>query len=246
MEVFLSMKKGCRRRELLAHFNETLSRPDSSHRSPNCCDNCSGSLLSSSSSSSSSAEDKLDVTSDAKLILQSIRDCKGYYGLGVPCAVLKGMNDKSVKDYLKALSIFGQGKHRSKSYWMALGRSLTADGYVDEKQCSGTGRFSFTAFQISVKGDEFLDGMGPDKIEIVPTKELRETVVVAKSALAVKVAAIEEHKRSDPKRMSLLNEMTDTRMLVARKMNVAPYMVFSEEILSQLSVSSIFYFLSVN
>lgn len=252
------MRKGCRRRRLLEHFNESLPPPFA--RSSNCCDNCLASLLSpAAQKSTEDEEEKIDVTENARLILKSIADCQGYYGLGVPCSVLKGLNDKTVKSYLKELDIFGKGKHRTKGYWMALGRAMAAEGYVDEKNIRGSrgsetggGSFSFTAYQISKKGEEFLESHRPELIKISPTNELREviTTTVPKSNLAASLstrpptsatATEQVRRRSDPDRVLLEALLTEVRLTLAKDINVAPYMVFSEETLSQLAVSLLYF-----
>lgn len=70
MEIFLGMKKSCRRAEILKHFGETLK--ESSRDRNNCCDNCTMALLGD-PNKDKEEEEMVDVTADAKLLLESIK-----------------------------------------------------------------------------------------------------------------------------------------------------------------------------
>ena len=98
-----------------------------------CCDNCTSTLLIPSgrrgSDSGSDLDEALDFASDSRILLECVRACKGYYGLSTPVAVAVG-SKSGAKDWLVEAPCFGKGKHKSKQYWMALGRALEAAGYI--------------------------------------------------------------------------------------------------------------------
>ncbi len=71
MEIYLGMKNGCRRAEVLKHFGEILRDADRDRE--NCCDNCTRAAL---RIGGSKEDDMLDVTKDAKLLLQSFKVSK--------------------------------------------------------------------------------------------------------------------------------------------------------------------------
>jgi ATP-dependent DNA helicase RecQ len=102
---------------ILRHF-EGSNASSSSTLKERCCDNCTSALLS--GRSEAVAEDKVDFTAEALLLLEAVRACGGKFGLGVPCDVLKG--SKVRFGFLNELAIFGKGKHKGKEFWMDLGR----------------------------------------------------------------------------------------------------------------------------
>lgn len=240
MEVFLGKKKSCRRADILAHFGQTLDTV----RSTKCCDNCTQSLLSTPRDQTcASEEDELvDFTQDARLILEAVSQCGGVYGLGIPCAVLKGVSDKTVKEYLTRLPIFGQGKNKSKTYWMALGRSLMAQGYIGQKAVLG-GQFKYSTCHIAPKGSKFLRDPTAE-FKQIPTKELRAPDVRQKQpdfrdtypSQEPSEDWLSKSKESSAKIEDIHLKLVQLRSTLATKLGLAPYMVLPEETLQQLSL----------
>ena len=241
MEVYLGMKKTCRRAEILGHFGETLNAAGRDRS--RCCDNCTWAVLGGPGrSSGDDGEDKIDVTSDAKLILDSVASCGGFYGMGVPVTVLRGGKDKKITDRLTNLPIFGKGKHRSANFWKALGHSLVAESLIGQKVCGSTfGSFgkrnTYTAFSVTDAGRKFIKDQAAE-LKIVPTKELRaeklagekpKLVPLPTNILPTAASAVE------PVAAELARHLSDVRAKIAAEMGVAPYMVFSAESLDRLS-----------
>lgn len=231
MEVFMAMKSNCRRRGILEHFGEEL--PENATRRQRCCDNCSEALLFGSSDQGTESKDEsVDYTKDAALLLEAVIDCKGYYGLGVPVTVLKATHLEQKRAYLRDTSSYGRGKHRSKQFWMALGRALQADGYIQQKVCQSRNSVakSYTTVQVSPKGWNAL--LDHAQIKLVPTMDMKD-----KTKSAPKVTPLDFDDLKDLKDLTdLKNCLHDLRNAEALKMNLAPYMIFSEEVLSQIAV----------
>ena len=246
MQVYLGLKKTCRRAEILGHFGETL---DSARRDrAKCCDNCTWVVLGGpgrSSDGGDGGEDRIDVTSDAKLILESVAGCGGHYGMGIPITVLRGGKDKKITDRLSSLPVFGKGKHRSDKYWKALGHSLVAESLIGQRVCGssfgGRGGFgkrnTYTAYSITEAGRTFIKNDSAE-LKIIPTNELRaekragekpKPSPLPANILPTAATAVE------PEAAELAIHLSGLRAKVAAETGVAPYMVFSAESLERLA-----------
>lgn len=233
MEVFLAMRKNCRRKEILRHFNEEYQAP----RQENCCDNCTSALLLTKYDSVEIEEDdKVDFTRDSRLLLRSVGECKGYYGLGMSVAVLRGTREKRMREYLTTLDIFGKGKQKSKQFWMALGRALCSEGLIGQKLMPSSSRYgrSYSTVFLSDKGKHLLDS-ADEEVKLAPTKHLqaRRNLV---EPLTIVSAASRFQNEPDPERDELYCQLMELRNSIASAHNLAPYMIFSEELLLQLAV----------
>ena len=247
MEVYLGMKKTCRRAEILGHFGEPLLA-EKRDRSK-CCDNCTWVVLGGPGRSSDGGdgvgEDRIDVTSDAKLLLESVAGCGGYYGMGIPITVLRGGKDKKITDRLSSLPVFGKGRHRSDKYWKALGHSLVAESLIGQKVCGssfgGRGGFgkrnTYTAYSISEAGRKFIKDDSA-VLRIIPTNELRaekragekpKPAPLPANILPTAATAVE------PEAAELAIHLSGLRAKIAAQMGVAPYMLFSAESLEKLA-----------
>ena len=243
MEVYLGMKKTCRRAEILGHFGETLDA--ASRDRSKCCDNCTWVVLGGPgrSSDSGEGEDKIDVTSDAKLILESVAGCGGHYGMGIPITVLRGGKDKKITDRLANLPVFGRGKHRSANYWKALGHSLVAESLIGQRVCGGSfgGSFgkrnTYTAYSISEAGRKFIREKAAE-LKIIPTKELRAEKLAGEKPKAAPLPTnilATAATAAEPEAAELARHLSDLRAKIAAGMGVAPYMIFSAESLEKLA-----------
>ena len=243
MEVYLGMKKTCRRAEILGHFGETLNV--ACRDRSKCCDNCTWVVLGGPGrSSESDGEDKIDVTCDAKLILESVAGCGGHYGMGFPITVLRGGKDKRITDRLIRLPVFGKGKHRSANYWKALGHSLVAESLIGQRVCGSSfgsigKRNTYTAFSVTDAGRKFIKD-NEAELKIIPTKELRAEKLAGEkpkpaplptNILPTAATAVE------PEAAELARHLSGLRAKIAAEMSVAPYMVFSAESLERLASS---------
>jgi ATP-dependent DNA helicase RecQ len=128
---------GCRWRELLAYFGESLEEGCGT------CDNC------------SDPPATVDATVDAQKFLSCVariaRQCRFSTGIAHVAAILVGArNEKIARWGHDRLSTFGIGKNHSQATWCALGRSLLANGLLVQSE----GRFP--TVQLSDAGREAL------------------------------------------------------------------------------------------
>jgi len=161
MEVYLGMKRSCRRKSILAHFGEDYEPPAAGVVDRLCCDNCCSVQIS--AVDGRKEDEEVDFSEDARLLLQSVGECGGHFGLGVPVSVLKAASDPK-RPHLAKNASWGKGKHAPKEYWMALGRSLVVAQYLGQTVVSNGGfgggprsfSRSFQTVQLSLKGSQFV------------------------------------------------------------------------------------------
>eukprot|EP01039_Chlorochromonas_danica_P003823 gene3823-4174_t len=178
---------GCRRRYLLRYFEEMMitTKEDSNDDITileSCCDLCDQRLhrmtnntstieqkLSSNSNSLNSGllgDDKLtdlDLSYEVYMLLATIQDCGGHYGLAVPISVLLGRHDKGVQRVPRysELDHFGKGSHHQVDWWKALAIQLTEvekllDCLLVRPVNSG---YSYQRYTVSMKGLAYLKGV---------------------------------------------------------------------------------------
>ncbi|OQR75948.1 Werner syndrome, partial [Tropilaelaps mercedesae] len=128
MQTYLETAK-CRRRTLIAHFSRTESAMIKTKI--NCCDNCNVNLKRSSGSSTENL-DKTDFTSDAKLMLNAIKELDERFGMNMVVLHLSGSKSVKVKDWMKEMQSYGSGEKKSQEYWKALGALLMSEGFLHE------------------------------------------------------------------------------------------------------------------
>lgn len=104
----------CRRRSLLAYFDETLGdQPDP------CCDICREPV------------ELVDVTRPAQMFLSCVKRTGERFGLAYIIDVLLGSRQKRILEYRHdQLSTYGIGRDRSKDEWQHLSRELLRTGHI--------------------------------------------------------------------------------------------------------------------
>jgi len=102
----------CRRKVLLAYFDETLEKCDN-------CDNCHNPPL------------LIDGTILAQKLMSTIYRTGQYFGQAHIINVIRGSEDKKIIDRKhNNLSVYGIGKDRSKEFWQSFLRQLLASGHL--------------------------------------------------------------------------------------------------------------------
>eukprot|EP00850_Spirogloea_muscicola_P014425 SM000103S09517 [mRNA] locus=s103:499035:503353:+ [translate_table: standard] len=107
----------CRRAQLLQYFGEVPSWQNCSN-----CDNC------------LREEPKQDFSADSHLLVSTIEELGGNWGLNLPIDVLRGSQAKKVleRGYERS-QMHGAGRHRTSLWWKALADQLMAEGFLVEK-----------------------------------------------------------------------------------------------------------------
>lgn len=104
----------CRRRELLAYFDEAFAGQDDP-----CCDNC-----------RTPAEEE-DCTVPAQMLLSCVKRTGERFGSAHVIGVLRGSRSERILRFgHDRLSTFGIGRDRSEDEWRHLARELVRGGYV--------------------------------------------------------------------------------------------------------------------
>ena len=169
MEIFLRSNQ-CRRQQLLGHFDEVYT-PNEADPSIRCCDYCTGRAH-----EERAGVDKLsrktDFTEEAKLMLDSVQCRDGRVGVGQHALLLTASSQ--TPDFLRPHRLYGSGRKRNQKWWMAFGKLLQYEGYLENKPVRhGYG----STVSLSSKSKEFLSNTSNGKqdcVKLIPTSELNK------------------------------------------------------------------------
>jgi ATP-dependent DNA helicase RecQ len=197
---------GCRRRQLLAYFDEPAQ---------DCgrCDVCRGGLA------------LADATLDAQKALSAAARTGQRFGAGHLADVLMGLETPSVTarghDKIKT---FGVGADRSKAFWQARLRQLFAAGALEEASAEHGG------FRLTEKGEAIL--LGRETIAL-PEPRLKSAERLSADARRAKRRAASEEIEAGPQ-ARLLAALKKKRLELAREEGVAAYMIFPDRTLIEM------------
>lgn len=108
----------CRRRSLLAYFDETLEG-----HPPPCCDNC------------RMPSKELDYTEPTKMLLSCAKRTGEQFGTGHLIDVLRGSRSQRVLSLgHDRLTVYGIGRGRSRTEWEFIVRELLRHGYARQRE----------------------------------------------------------------------------------------------------------------
>lgn len=137
-------------------------RPPQQH----CCDVCDAKRWPRSSNGSSSGEGTviapLEVGFEIKILLETVREWGGIFGLGVIIGLLVGSREKSLSriDDYELYKYFSAGKHHTRDWWKHFAYDLVSmEGLLEtsyKKGGSGSG-YTYQVYSITQKGKVFLD-----------------------------------------------------------------------------------------
>ena len=171
MEMFLRSNQ-CRRQQLLEHFDEAYT-PDDSDPSIRCCDYCTSRALAQKAGLDKlNLNRKTDFTEEAKLMLDSVQCRDGIFGVGKHALLLTASSQ--TPDFLRSHRLYGSGRKRNQKWWMAFGKLLQYEGYLDIKPVRH-GYASTVA--LTDKSKEFLSSTRSGKqdfVKLIPTNELNK------------------------------------------------------------------------
>lgn len=220
----------CRQYQIAQYFeNEqlVLERPPAEEEKKFCgkCDNCL------SSSDRDEEEERINIGTEAKLMIKLVRGLSINYGFKNLVGVLTGSKAKDFPARLKLCTMYGDGDYHSQAYWRALGDLLIDHGYLKYTKVGGLfgggrrGRNS-KVFQVVTVGNK--------KLEL---NEKGELWVVANSGL-------KQHLKSKKRRPAvfdvtplsgeLMIQLKELRKQMSEKMNLPPYLVLSDPVINNL------------
>ena len=196
---------GCLRNYILEYFGEKRGEP---------CDNC---------GNCHREFTEIDMTEDAKQVINCVWETKGRYGLNVILGTLLGANRARLKelgtvDYRS----YGALKNRSESELRLLISQLIMDGYLYQ-----------TADKFSVIRMGDIEPLkAPDTHVLIRTNKNREPEQQTKS-----------HSRKSTDSLTkagyeLFETLRKLRLTIAREEGLPPYIIFSDKTLIDMSIKA--------
>ncbi len=201
----LAESDGCRRRELLAYFDEDY---------PGACGSCDNCL---------SPPELADATDEARHFLSCVLRIGQRFGAGQVIDVLRGKRtERVVRLAHDRLPTFGTGISTSVNQWRAIARRLVANGFLIPQGEYGVLQLSQYARPL-LRGEE----------QFFIRKELREVADrnTQKTARSQSLAA-PALKDND---QALFQRLRAKRLELAREQNVPPYVIFHDRTLCEIA-----------
>ena len=196
---------GCLRSYILEYFGEKRDLP---------CDNC---------GNCHREFDEIDMTKDAKLVINCVWETKGRYGLNIVLGTLLGANRARLKELgATGYKTYGALKDRSEPELRSLISQLLADGYLYQ-----------TADKYSVIR------MG----NIEPLKDPNTHVFVRKYKDREPERRTERHSGKSSDSLTgagyeLFEILRKLRLSIAREEGLPPYIIFSDKTLIDMSIKA--------
>ncbi len=208
----------CRRKVLLRYFGEETTED-------NCgkCDVCLQPRI------------EVDGTSDAKLLINCIKELDQRFGMNHVIDVLTGSRAKKITDKKHhLLKNFGQGYMYPKDTWLDMARDMLRQDIIkvegarypllklnrnSEEVLSGKRMVTFTRSA----DDEIHTDYDP--VEFIPEKRER----------AERPASALQRKVNDNPDRELFDKLKELRILLAQMQDVPPYIVFADTSLRQMA-----------
>jgi len=241
MELYLGYKEKCRRVELLKHF-EPGSSGDSLGlvRRRDCCDCCTSHLLRGGREGASTdmvtrEDEEVDMTEEAKNIVNAIGVLGEGKSMGVVVAMLRGEKNKSIWERQMRDMMYGVGKGKTKVFWVALVRELVSRGVLCEiKQSANFGGSKYmntwAGLGVTPKGHKFSRGL--EKMMVKATGDLRQKV---KKVAVITPRFGAESTPADQARSGLYSMLVKERLAISQSSNLPPYMICTEQTLLQMA-----------
>lgn len=139
-----------------------------------------------------------DITDDAILLLQAVKETRGRFGLNLPVDVLRGSrNARITQQGFERLPCHGKGSHHPAEHWQAVGRGLVRNKLVQPRS-SGPGKGfgkgfrkgGMVVYSVSDLGERLLSGqavpvrmdMAADAAKVTSQRQQRAKRRAAKRA----------------------------------------------------------------
>jgi ATP-dependent DNA helicase RecQ len=196
---------GCLRNYILEYFGEKRDRP-CDH-----CGNCNGTFT------------KVDMTEEAKQIINCVYEARGRYGMGVILGTLLGANRARLKELgMSEYKTYGVLKSRTESELRRLMSQLISDGYLYQTE---------DRYHVIRIGN------------INPLKNPDTHILVrAPQEVRHKQTAKEQTKRRTDTLTKAGYELFDilrmVRLEIAREEGMPPYIIFSDKTLIEMSAKT--------
>jgi ATP-dependent DNA helicase RecQ len=191
---------GCRRRSLVTYFGDAAPEGLCG-----MCDNC---------VAEAGGRQRVDVSADARLFLECLRQTGQRFGATYVVDVLRGSHSARVAKWRhEKLPVHGAGRHRSPEMWRLLGDRFIELGLVEAELEHGT-------LRLTEEGSRVL-------AEEAPVLVFLETPKAA--------ARTETPGAADPVLFEALRQL---RRQVAEAARVPPYVIFSDRTLAEMAAAA--------
>ena len=156
----------------------------------------------------------IDGTVDAQKILSSVKRLNEGFGANYVIDVVRGADTERIRQKRhNLLPTYGVGKDKSKEYWYSIVNELLSNDSLFKDDDN------YSVLKITDKGMQILFG--------------RDTLYVAKRQSTKKSKVEVEYEKGDDELFKVLSLL---RREIAKKKGIAPYMVFSDKSLREMSV----------
>ena len=194
----------CRRKFLLHYFGEGFNEKDCGKM----CDNC------------RHPKEKMDVTSDTKLVLESIKATKENHDLPYMVKFLTGKKVKELTDFKYDKNpLFGKGADKDEHHWNSVIRNAMMHGLLDKDI------EEYGVLKINKVGVDYMKKPKAMKVSLNHNFEDDGSDVVLEDGIGAKAVL-------DPE---LLKMLTELRKQVGKRHNLPPYVIFQDFSLEEMS-----------
>ncbi|MDP4220011.1 MAG: DNA helicase RecQ [Bacteroidota bacterium] len=199
----------CRRKILLNYFGEHYPKENCGN-----CDNC----------MSRGASETIDATREAQMFLSCVARIDQRFGIKYVIDVLRGSEDQRIlSNRHHDLSTYGIGKDKKVKYWQALAHELISNKYLVQDAANyNVLRLTPAAWEV-MKGER--------KVEI---RRIDETAGGSDSVASSRPSAQAAELPSGHK--DLFEKLRALRKNIAEKHGMAPYMIFHDSSLRDMTV----------
>jgi ATP-dependent DNA helicase RecQ len=199
----------CRRRQLLAYFEEEYPDPDCGS-----CDICTGKASTQ------------DATREAQMVLSALVRTGERFGAAHVVDVLVGADTQKIRDLRHdQIKTYGAGKHKDKPFWRSL---------IGEMLGRGLLTLDPGLYPILKLTEACLPVLqGKETFEILELVQ-REKASARKKGLAPAAAAAGEDGEAVDFDRELFDRLRALRKGLAKNQNIPPYMVFSDRTLHEM------------
>jgi ATP-dependent DNA helicase RecQ len=164
-------------------------------------------------------KEKLDVTNEMHNVLKTVQDLKENYKVKLIVDFLIGRNSKEIQTYnFNAKPNFGKGKEKGELFWHSILRHAILNDFLFKEI------EEYGILRLTDSGKEFLSK--PSKIEIPLNRDysatIAENIITSQSA----GSALDDN---------LLNQLKDLRKAEGKRLNLQPWIIFSEVALQDMA-----------
>lgn len=215
------MTKNCLREYILHYFGEQGIKE---------CDNCSNCRR---------EFEEIDVTSEAKKIIECVWELRQRYGINVIAGTLRGDNRAKLREYhVSNYTSYGALKELTEPVIKEIMEQMMAEQMLVRT------KDKYALVKMTEKGRALLEGEGrvilkKVKEDILEDVDMSEALTAASLNRTSKINAGAKQRKSDvlnSRGMELFERLRGLRTVMAKEENIPPYLVFSDKTLVDMCI----------